>query len=67
LTQGHGPEQLEQVRQGLEAVLVDEDVVTAHLGPDADEPRVARHSRLQRIPYCTGDTRRHAPGERATR
>jgi predicted metal-dependent enzyme (double-stranded beta helix superfamily) len=39
LMQGHGPEQLEQVRQGLEAVLVDEDVVTAHLGPDADEPR----------------------------
>jgi predicted metal-dependent enzyme (double-stranded beta helix superfamily) len=39
LKQGHGPEQLEQVRRGLEKVLVDEEILATHLGAEADEPR----------------------------
>lgn len=39
LKQNPGPEGLEQVRQGLEEVLADEDILAAHLGPDADSPR----------------------------
>lgn len=34
-----GPEGLEQVRQELEALLVDKDFLTAHLGPDEDSQR----------------------------
>lgn len=39
LKQGHGPDELEQVRQDLERMLVNEDFLAAHLGPDADDPR----------------------------
>ncbi len=39
LKQNPGPEGLEQVRQGLEQVLVDEDILAAHLGPEADQAR----------------------------
>ena len=39
LKRNPGPEGLEQVRQRLERVLADPDIVAAHLGPDADEPR----------------------------
>ena len=34
-----GPGGLEQVRQGLERVLVNEAFLAEHLGPDADKPR----------------------------
>jgi predicted metal-dependent enzyme (double-stranded beta helix superfamily) len=39
LKQNPGPEGLEQVRQGLEQVLGDPDILATHLGPDADAPR----------------------------
>ncbi|MDA1098510.1 MAG: hypothetical protein O2967_05940 [Proteobacteria bacterium] len=39
LKQNPGPEGLEQVRQGLEQILSDADVLATYLGPDADAPR----------------------------
>ena len=39
IKQGHGPDELELVRQDLEKMLVNEDFLAAHLGPDADDPR----------------------------
>ena len=39
LKQNPGAEGLEEVRQGLEQVLVDEDILAAHLGPEADQAR----------------------------
>ncbi|MBC8242741.1 MAG: hypothetical protein H8E30_20055 [Alphaproteobacteria bacterium] len=39
LKQNPGPEGLERVRQDLEAVLADEDILATYLGPDADAPR----------------------------
>jgi predicted metal-dependent enzyme (double-stranded beta helix superfamily) len=39
LKQNSGAEGLEEVRQGLERVLVDEDILAAHLGPEADQAR----------------------------
>lgn len=39
LKQDSGPDGLEQVRQGLEKILVDETFVAKHLGPDADSER----------------------------
>jgi predicted metal-dependent enzyme (double-stranded beta helix superfamily) len=39
LKQGHGPDELEQVRRDLERMLANEDFLAAHLGPGADEAR----------------------------
>jgi hypothetical protein len=39
LKQNSGAEGLELVRQGLEQVLGDEDILAAHLGPEADQDR----------------------------
>ena len=39
LKRNSGPVGLEQVRQGLETLLADQDILAAYLGPDADEPR----------------------------
>ena len=39
LKQNPGPEGREEVRRDLEKMLIDEDFLAAHLGPDADAPR----------------------------
>ncbi len=39
LKRNPGPEGVEQVRQGLEKILVDEGIVAAHLGPDEESQR----------------------------
>ncbi len=39
LKKSSGPDGLEQVRQGLEKILADEEILAAHLGPEEDSQR----------------------------